>query len=74
MLMGGAIFGRLTWDVDYPFQYISGMIGEALKILSGCYATEDEYRIDVRIDAGDDVSVHPISDDGSVLPPASQVS
>ena len=66
--MGSGICIRSAWDVDDPFQNIPGVISEPLKILPGCHTTENENCIDVGIDAGDDICVHPVTDDDGVFP------
>ena len=68
----GEMRNRSSWNISHPGKNVSRVIGKVLEVFFAGDPAEHKHGIDIRVDTGDDVRVHPVADNGSVLPVAAQ--
>ena len=63
---------RSSRNISHPGKNVSRVIGKVLEVFFVGDPAEHKHGIDIRMDTGDDVRVHPVTDNGSVLSVAAQ--
>jgi hypothetical protein len=62
----------ISRNISHSGKNVSRVVGKVLEVFFVGDPAEHEHGIDIRMDTGDNVRVHPVTDNGRVLPLAAQ--
>lgn len=68
----GSVSFRFHRDISYPVQDHGGLVGEGLGGVPVGDAGEDQYRVDAAFHTGNDIRIHPVPHNDSLIGVAAQ--